>query len=32
MKIVKFNLKDKNELFELDKECLGVNHWDKGVL
>lgn len=28
MEIVKFNLKDKNELLELDKECFGVNHWD----
>lgn len=27
MEIVKFNLKDKNELLELDKECFGVNHW-----
>ena len=28
MEIVKFSLKDKNELLELDKECFGVNHWD----
>lgn len=25
MEIVKFKLKDKNELLELDKECFGVN-------
>ncbi|MDT8719182.1 GNAT family N-acetyltransferase [Clostridium sp. 19966] len=29
MEIVKFNLKDKNELIELDKECFGVSSWDK---
>ncbi|EQB87754.1 ribosomal protein S18 acetylase RimI-like enzyme [Clostridium punense] len=28
MEIVKFNLKDKNELLELDKECFGVGCWD----
>ena len=28
MEIVKFNLIDKNELVELEKECFGVNHWD----
>ena len=27
MEISKFNLKDKNELLELDKECFGINHW-----
>lgn len=27
MEIVKFNLKNRNELLELDKECFGVNHW-----
>ena len=31
MEIVKFNLKDKNELLELDKECFGVNHWGNGL-
>lgn len=31
MEIVKFKLKDKNELLELDKECFGVNHWDNGL-
>lgn len=28
MEIVKFDLKYKNELLDLDKECFGVNHWD----
>lgn len=27
MEIVKFTLKDKDELLELDKECFGVNRW-----
>ena len=31
MEIVKFNLKDKNELLELDKECFEVDHWDNEV-
>lgn len=28
MEIVKFSLKDKKELLELEKECFGVNSWD----
>ena len=28
MKIVKFNIKDKKELIDLDNECFGVNNWD----
>ena len=28
MEIVKFNLEDKNELIELDKECFGENCWN----
>ena len=27
MEIVKFNLKDENELLELEKECFGINCW-----
>lgn len=27
MEIVKFNLKDKNQLLELDKECFGADCW-----
>lgn len=28
MEIVKFNLKDRNDLLELEKECFAVDYWD----
>ena len=28
MEIVKFDLKDENELLELEKECFGINCWN----
>ncbi|SMC16544.1 Ribosomal protein S18 acetylase RimI [Clostridium acidisoli DSM 12555] len=28
MEITKFDLKDKNELLELDRECFGIDIWD----
>lgn len=28
MEIVKFDLKDENELLELENECFGINCWN----